>query len=229
MVVVLAGVHIQEQTQQPKLDHMDCPTKGAVLDFSQATDDNFSCPMSGSNLQNLSSVRLKNAESSNDKTTIDGKASPANGKTDSGTVTFSLPGLKSLVGARYSAFEEAANGAEYSTNITVTLPPTISKFTPSSLQLGSCDTTKDTCHLDLTGNHLDLAAKMSLVPSSGTGGVTSSGFTAADPASASVDFKLSELKALVTQSTDLQVALVLKDGTNLPTAQKLTVAPPPQH
>ena len=221
MVVVLAGKHIQEVNNQVKLDKMECPSVGPYLDISKANGNDFECQISGQNLQNLSVVRLKNAADLTDKNTADGTAS-VSGKTDAGTVKFSVKQLTDLSGKQYQAYAEPTTGSEQATGIKINMPPLITTLSPSKCTIGAG------CKLDISGNNLDLLLNIQLLksPDDKNPVVASVDNPGSNTASANID--LSTLKPDIKQPTDYLLYVTTKDKTTIDSGKKLTVNPATQ-
>lgn len=226
MVVVLAGKHIQEESSTPQLSAVSCPLNGGLLDFSKAANDNFQCTMAGTALQLLTSVRLKNADDQTDTTTADGTTA-VSGRTDSGTVTFSVKTLNGLTGKNYLAYGESANG-ENASATRLSMPPTISKAAPTQLQLdvttNGCD--GSACTLTLTGNHLDLVSEARLVTSGDRTPIARVGLQSVSSTGATAPFALSDLKqAGLSAATACNLVLAIQGGATFDTGVQITITP----
>jgi hypothetical protein len=225
MVVVLGGKHIQEESSTPQLSATSCPLNGGLLDFSKAANDNFQCTMTGTALQLLTSVRLKNADDQTDSTTADGTTA-VSGRTDSGTVTFSVKTLSGLTGKNYLAFGESASG-ESASATKLSMPPTLSKAVPTQLQLdvttNGCD--GSACTLTLTGNHLDLVSEARLITSSDRTPVARVNLQSISSTGATAPFVLSDLKSAGLSAATVCNLVLGQGGATFDTGVQITITP----
>ena len=225
-VVVLGGKHIQEVSDQASLTDVKCPLLDNFLDLSKASGDNLQCQISGTDLQLLTSVRLKNDVNADDQTTVDGVSS-LSGSTTSGTVTFSVKKLLDLPAPRYRAYGEGASG-ESASSWRINLPPMASALNPAQVKLdgsGGCDAApKTTCSIAITGHNLDLVSTVQLLKSSDNSKAISGTWTAGGKTAATAVFQLADIKKL--QAGDYLIGFVTADGTALPSTAKLTLVAP---
>ena len=221
MVVVMAGKHIQEVNNNMTLSNVQCPLSGTYLDFSKATNDDFVCQISGTNLQSLGLVRLKNSSDATDTAVADGTPS-LSGKTDSGTVKFSLKQLSHLAAKQYQVYAEPASGSEQSTTIKLNIPPAI-----LGLSVSLCAASDTACAVAISGNNLDLVAKFQLMA---TASATKSSLSP-DPGpdsgststAASFTLNLTTLSPVPAQDADYLVFFTTTDNTAINTGQTLKV------
>jgi hypothetical protein len=226
-VVVLGGKHIQEINDLPLLKEVKCPLLDNFLNLSKGTGDNLQlqCEINGTDLQLLTSVRLKNDTDPNDQTTLDGIPS-LSGSTTAGTVTFSVKKLATLAAPSYQAYAEGANGESASTT-RINLPPAVSSATPTEIKLdgsSGCDTAKATCDIAIVGNNLDLAIGVQLLKTSDDSTAAKSTWVSSSKTGGTATFQLADIKKL--QSGDYVIGFVAKDGTVLPSSAKLTLTSP---
>jgi len=211
-IVVMSGKHIQEVNDQATLKQLNCPVKEDYLDLSQASGGNLQCQISGTDLQLLTAVRLKNDEDEKDQTTLDGKPS-LSGSTTSGTVTFSVDKLSALAGERYRAYVEGDKG-EAATNTRFNIPPTASAGTTT------CDKSK-VCTVQVSGNHLDLVTALLLLKSSDGPELLEGSWSSSSKTSGTATFTPDQIKGL--DNADYVLGLKTKDGTKLPSDAKVTL------
>jgi hypothetical protein len=104
---VVAGTHVIEtKDTNPSLTSVECPKdKKGDLDFSKIANGTFTCKIAGTNLDKISSLRLRNAEDQTDTKTADGKVG-----TD--TVSFPAAQICSLYKPVYNVFIEGKDGTE---------------------------------------------------------------------------------------------------------------------
>jgi hypothetical protein len=102
---------VEQKDTNPSLAKVDCKkdTKGD-LDFSKAANGIFTCTITGSNLDKIASLRLRNAQDKTDTKTADGKV---NGD----AVTFQSAQLCALEKPAYDVFIETKDGAETGSGI----------------------------------------------------------------------------------------------------------------
>jgi len=225
-VVVLGGKHIQEVSDVPSLKDVKCPLVDGYVDLSKSSGGNLKCDISGTDLQLLTAVRLKNDADSSDKTTLDGTAS-LSGSTTAGTVTFPVKQLEALAAPRYQVYAEGAKGESAST-VRLSLPPAAASVAPTQITLdgkSGCDSNGTTCTVTIKGNNLDLANDVKLLKSSdnsiAAAGAWQHGSSKTD---GTATFQLADIKKL--QSGDYVIGFVSKDGTVIPSSGKLTLAAP---
>jgi len=225
MVVVLGGKHIQEAgSTQPGVATVSCPktASGDYLDYTKANGDSFECTVTGQNLQNVTALRLKNATDAKDTKTIDGAVS-VSGKTDAGTVRFSLKQLQGLAGTQYQIYVEASSGGEQSTSTKFDLPPALADVRTDKDCIAGA-----TCTVTLTGSHLDTATELDLMQAATA---TTPDFKVAlsgsKPDSTSVVLDLTAGASKVKTNSDYVLFLKTKDG-DVNTGKTLTVKPAPK-
>jgi hypothetical protein len=104
---VIAGTHvIEEKDTNPALTKIDCPldAKGDV-DLSKAENGKLSCALTGTNLDKIASLRLRNSQAQQDTKTADGTV-----KGDS--AVFTSNDLCALEKPAYNVFVETKDGVE---------------------------------------------------------------------------------------------------------------------
>ena len=229
VVVVLGGKHISEETSNGQLSTVTCPSNGGFLDLSKASGDNLQCQISGTALQLLTAVRLKNSDDQNDNKSVDGVPS-VSGKTDSGTMQFSVKALTGLTGKHYSAYGESSNG-ESASNTKISMPPIVTDVKPMQLHLdgtgNECDTTATkACPVTINGNNLDLASEARLVTAADNTPIARTALTGGSATSQTAAFSLGDLTTSgLKQQTDCLLLLATPNGTVFPTGIKVTIIP----
>jgi hypothetical protein len=163
-LAVVAGIHIQEQTAaSPALTKIDCPMDSAGdVDFDKAENGNITCPLTGTSLDKLQSLTLKNAAQQTDPKTASGTLDPASkGNATNRNVSFTLDSLGNLPAKQYEVFMETADGgAPVDGHKTLNfsgkpyLAPT-GKPKPAQVDFADIQKSKTGVAVTLDGYHLD--------------------------------------------------------------------------
>lgn len=120
-LVVVSGIHVQEEDNSPSLTKLDCPHNAdGALNLDGAKNP-FTCDATGANLDRVSKLELRNAKESNDTVVADATMT-INGKDKTtGKAAFQLSDLKALTGEIYTVYLIAGDEAPAATSLTVTL------------------------------------------------------------------------------------------------------------
>jgi hypothetical protein len=170
-LAVVAGIHIQEQTAaSPALTKIDCPVDSAGdVDFDKAENGNLTCPLTGTNLDKLQSLTLRNAAQQTDPKTASGTLDPASkGNATNRNVSFTLDSLGNLPAKQYEVFMETTDGgAPVDSHKTLNfgqkpyLAPT-GKPNPAQVDFADIQKSKTGVTVALSGYHLDQVQSVDL-------------------------------------------------------------------
>lgn len=170
-LAVVAGIHIQEQTATtPTLTKIDCPVDSAGdVDFDKAGNGDITCPLTGTNLDKLQSLTLKNAAQQTDPKTASGTLDPASkGNATNRSASFTLDSLGNLPAKKYEVFMETADGgAPVDSKKTVNLSgkpylASTGKPNPAQVDYAQIQTSKTGITVTLSGYHLDQVQSVDL-------------------------------------------------------------------
>jgi hypothetical protein len=220
-LAVVAGIHIQEQTSaSPTLTKVDCPVDAAGdVDFDKAANGSVSCPLTGTNLDKLQSLTLKNADQLSDPKTASGTVDPSSkGNATNRNVSFTLDSLGNLSAKKYEVFMETTDGSEVDSGKSVNLggkpylpPPPAGK--PSPAEIDFADVQKSTAGVTVTvnGYHLDQAQSLDFVSTgTPTKTITKVALTSDSTATvAKVAITSDALKKASISSSDLPLTLTI--------------------
>lgn len=163
-LAVVAGIHIQEQTATtPTLAEIGCPLDTAKnVDFDNAANGDITCPLTGTGLDKVQSLTLKNAAQQTDPKTASGTLDPASkGNATNRSVSFKLDSLGNLPATKYEVFMETTDGgAPVDSHKTLEFsgkPYLGPSGKPNPAQVDYADIQKDKAGVTVTlnGYHLD--------------------------------------------------------------------------
>ncbi len=162
-LAVVAGTHIQEQTAtKPTLTKIDCPADGkGDVDFDQAENGNLTCPLTGTNLDKVQTLKLKNSADATDTNTASGTVTTkTSGNSKTTQAVFTLTSLGALSGKLYKVYTETTDGAEGGGDQPLHFSgepylPKTGKPTPPQINLADVQSSKDGVTVTLNGYHLD--------------------------------------------------------------------------
>jgi len=240
-LAVVAGIHIQEQTAvNSNLTDINCPKDSAGdIEFDKAENGNITCPLTGTNLDKLQSLTLKNAAQLTDTKTANGKVDPSSkGNSTNRNVFFTLDSLGNLPAKRYEVFMETTDGGESDSGKPLNFngdpylpPPPAGK--PNPAEIDFADVQKSTAGVTVTvnGYHLDQAQSLDFV-STGTAKktITKVSLTSDSTATvAKVAITSDAMKKASISSSDLPLTLTISlepktsGAAAIPTKQTLSL------
>jgi hypothetical protein len=176
---VVAGTHIAEQSStKPTIASLDCKKDQlGNIDFMQQVNGSITCPLTGTNLDKVNKLKLRNAADATDNTTADGSVT-VSGDTTKGNVDFPLAQIGPLQKPDYKVYAVAKDGTEDDAKQTLHLNVTTAYFVDVTekatiaLAAPKTGTTAQLTTIHLTGYHLDKIGKddkIELRPNLGTG------------------------------------------------------------
>lgn len=163
-LTVVAGTHIAEESDNTQsLAKLDCPTDaGGDIDFDKAENNNIVCTLTGSGLDGVDALKLKNSANLADPATASATVTTTSTGTSKTTkATFALDTLGKLSAKSYKVSLLTSKGAETLTDQVVHLSgepylPPSGKPTPASVDFKTLLTTgSKPVTVKLTGYHLD--------------------------------------------------------------------------
>jgi IPT/TIG domain len=196
-LAVVAGTHVNEQVDTtPTLSKIDCPAddKGNVK-LDSAQNGAITCTTTGTNLDKVAQLKLRNSQDATDTNTADGSVSTS-GDSKSGKVSFPVDKLGALTASAYKVYTVTSAGVENGGD-------QVLHFSDQSMLTDVSPSKVDRAKLSqqtitLTGYHLDALADVCLSP-----GVASAGSTV----------KVSDNSATPTTKATLDVGTVTLLGT----------------
>ncbi|MBV9887542.1 MAG: IPT/TIG domain-containing protein [Acidobacteria bacterium] len=159
---VVAGIHIQEQTTTaPALTKIECLTDSAGdVDFDKATNGNITCPLTGTALDKVQSLTLKNAAQQTDPKTATGSLdATSKGNATNRNVSFTLDSLGNLSAKQYDVFMETTDeGVPVDSHKTLNFsgaPYLTANPTPADVEFADIQKNNTGVSVTLKGYHLD--------------------------------------------------------------------------
>ena len=166
--IIAAGIHVLEvHNDQPTVAALDCKGAPGTLDLSK-TDlggSTLTCTIQGTNLEKVTTLRLKNATESTDDHHADATVFITGGQNVTGTAVFKMNDLRALAGSSYAVYQ-VVNKTEIITNATVTLVPVIESLNPAIYTIPNAACT-NLCSFTVKGQRLADLTSVSLVDKSG--------------------------------------------------------------
>jgi hypothetical protein len=241
-LTVIAGTHIQEQTNTtPSLTKIDCPVdnKGDV-DFDKAENGTINCTLTGNNLDQVQTLKLRNATDATDTKTGTGTVTTTtSGSSKSTKVGFPLDTLGALPAKAYKVYTVTKDGVEGGGDQQLHFAsgqpylPADGKPDPNTVNLADLlGKSGKPIPITLKGYHLDILqavrfAKSATDKTSAT--VTPFDVTVASgatPTQAQISVTPDDVKKakvsgdFTTQKLELSIAMISKDAPNSPIATK---------
>lgn len=234
---VVAGTHIvEESSTKPTLSKISCPTndKGDV-DVSKAANNTLNCPLTGTNLDQIENLKLRNAANQADKSATATVSTTSGGDSKSTTAAFPLDQICALNAKSYKAYTITKDGADSDSGLQLnfSLSPTV-LGSPSPAQV---DLSKLPQALMFNGCHLDKVKTLKLSAAEENAPITiDSGVTSTEAKFTLTQDNMKPFANLeTTKNKQLAVGLVDSDGSdvslgesNIGVSGKLAVATPPK-
>jgi len=160
LYVVFAGVHVVEDTGNPTIAKLDCPSTGGYLDLSKATADAnkvqvLACPVTGTGLKAGMSLSLR----TNDSTITQTIDTSLNVTSDTaGSASFKFDDLDGAQIAKYTLYLVTSSGAQ-PTTFTVKFQPVLSADVATA---ASCTGSTAVCSFTVKGTNLGLIKQIGL-------------------------------------------------------------------
>jgi hypothetical protein len=227
-LAVVAGTHIEEESEtKPTLTKIECPkTDAGDLDFDKAEKGSLSCTLSGTNLDKVQTVKLRNSD--NPSETASGIVSPG-ADSKSATVSFPLDQLGALKGKLYKAYIVSKDGVEYGGDLTLNLAQTSSgnpiPFLPKDAKPDPAEITLDKppAKISLKGFHLDQMKSVQFGDDDNKIGPLAVSNTTAT--TAEVKLTTADTKQVKNNVVTLSIYLFSKDTPNtpIPTGQSVSI------
>ncbi len=164
---VVAGTHItEENSTKPTVATLDCPKDQlGNVDFTQQVKGSVTCSLTGTNLDQVNKLKLRDAADATDNTTADGSVTISGDKTK-GNVDFPLAQIGPLQKPDYKVYAVAKDGTENDAKQTLHFDPNKPYFLPDPLTvtLGAPQGNNvNKTPVQLTGYHLDKIGKQDKV------------------------------------------------------------------
>lgn len=173
---VVAGTHIaEESTTASALAKIDCPVDQlGNVDFTKQVNGSITCNLTGTNLDKVAKLKLRDAADATDNTTADGSVT-ISGDTTTAKVDFALAQLGPLQKPDYRVYMVTKNDAETDAKQTLhfSLMPYFASGPTTTIALSApkANATAQPTPVQLTGYHLDKIGKqdkIQLRPASGS-------------------------------------------------------------
>jgi hypothetical protein len=171
-LTVVAGTHVSEESDNtPALTKIDCPVdeKGDVK-LESAKDGSIACTLTGTNLDKVAQLKLRNSQDATDTTTADGSVGTS-GDSKSAKASFAVDDLGALAGSAYKVYTVTSAGTEAGGAQLLHFDPSTPVLsagpTPTEVDLGSLQA-KDAAKVSIKfkGYHLDKLGAIRLSKSS---------------------------------------------------------------
>jgi hypothetical protein len=244
-LAVIAGTHIEEETStKPSLMKIDCPAddKGDV-DFDKAENSMITCTLTGNNLDQVQTLKLRNATDATDTKTGSGTVTTTTSGTSKTTkVAFPLETLGGLPAKSYKVYTVTKDGVEGGGDQQIHFAngqpylPADSKPDPNTLNLADLlGKNGKPIPITLKGYHLDSLEAVRFAKSSNdkTNADVTPFDVSVEPGAtstqASITVKPDDVKKakltgdFTTQKIEFSVALVSKDAPNSPIVTKQVI------
>jgi hypothetical protein len=247
-LAVIAGTHIQEQKDTtPGLTKIDCPVddKGDI-DFDKAENGTITCTLSGSNLDQVQTLKLRNAADATDTKIASGTVTTTtNGSSKTTKTVFTLDVLGALPAKVYKVYTVTKDGIESGGDQLIHLAsgqpylPANGKPDPNTLNLADLlGKNGKPISITLKGFHLDNLQAVRFVKSANdtTGAVVTTFDVPVDSGSnstqAQITIKPDDAKKVnvtgsstdfTTKKLELSILLISKDAPNSPFATKQVI------
>lgn len=241
-LAVIAGTHIQEENNtKPSLTKIDCPVdeKGDV-DFDKAENGTISCTLSGTNLDQVQTLKLRNATDATDTKTATGPVTTTtSGTSKTSKVAFPLDTLGGLSAKSYKVYTVTKDGVEGGGDQQIHLAsgqpylPADGKPDPNTLNLADLlGANGKPVPITVKGYHLDSLQAVRFAKSAtdkSSASVTPFDVSVGPGATAtqaSITVKPDDAKKarltgdFTTQKIEFSMALISKDAPNTPIATK---------
>jgi hypothetical protein len=160
---VVAGTHVQEESDtKPTVTKIDCQpnveTNGNI-DLGDAKEGAIACALTGTNLDKVEQIKLRNSQDATDTTTAEG-AVKISGDSKSGQVSFPVAKLCPLTASAYKAYTVTKDGVEGGGDQTLhfdtTTPVLLADPKPSEVDLAALQAPKaQPATIELQGCHLE--------------------------------------------------------------------------
>jgi hypothetical protein len=225
-LAVVAGTHVNEPTDTtPSLTKTDCPVddKGDLkIDPAKPT---LSCTLTGTNLDKVSQLKLRNAQDKTDQSTANGNVTTTtSGDSKSTTVAFQTSDLQKLTAKAYKVSIVTSAGAETETDQILHLNngPTLTEVSPSTIN--QADLSKKT--VTFTGTLLDKLKNVCLATGAATAGQTVSVAEASEAPATKKTLDFSKVKKPMANGTYNIYLDACENAPQTPSSQKLTIVAP---
>lgn len=224
-LAVVAGTHVNESTNTtPSLTKIDCPVddKGDLKLDSAKT---LSCPLTGTNLDKVAQLKLRNAQDKTDAVTANGSVTTTtSGDSKSTSASFQTSDLQKLTATAYKVSLVTSAGVETESDQILHLNngPSLSEVSPSPIN--QADLSKKT--VTLTGSLLDKLKNICLATGAATAGQTVSVADASETPATKRTLDFSKLKEPISNGTYNIYLDACENAPQTPSSQKLVVVAP---
>jgi hypothetical protein len=226
-LAVVAGTHVNEPTDTtPTLTGISgcLDDKGDVkIDPTKPT---LSCTLTGTNLDKVSQLKLRNAQDKTDQSTANGSVSTTtSGDSKSTTVAFQTSVLQTLTASAYKVSMVTPAGVETETDQILHLNngPSLTQVSPST-PINQADLSKTT--VTLTGTLLDKLKNICLATGAATAGQTVSVAEASETPATKRSLDFSKVKKPMANGTYNIYLDACENAPQTPSPQKLTIVAP---
>jgi hypothetical protein len=225
-LAVVAGTHVNESTDTtPSLTKIDCPVddKGDLKLDSAKT---LTCPLTGTNLDKVSQLKLRNAQDKTDTLTANGSVTTTtSGDSKSTTASFQTSDLQKLTASGYKVSLVTSAGVETETDLILHMNngPSLTGVSPSS-PINQADLSKTT--VTLTGNLLDKLKNVCLTTGAAIAGQTVSVADASEIPATKRTLDFSKVKKPMANGTYNIYLDACENAPQTPSAQKLAIVAP---
>ena len=225
-LAVVAGTHVNESTNTTSsLTKIDCPVddKGDLKLDSAKT---LTCTLTGTNLDKVSQLKLRNAQDKTDQSTANGSVSTTtSGDSKSTTVAFQTSVLQMLTASAYKVSMVTPAGVETETDQILHLNngPSLTQVSPST-SINQADLSKTT--VTLTGTLLDKLKNICLATGAATAGQTVSVAEASETPATKRTLDFSKVKKPMANGTYNIYLDACENAPQTPSSQKLAIVAP---
>jgi hypothetical protein len=240
-LAVVAGTHIEEQVDtKPTVTKIDCPKDELEdVDFDKGDNGALTCILTGSNLDKIQTLKLRNSADATDTKTANGNVITTTSANSTITkASFTLDALGALPAKLYKVYTVAQDGVESGGDQVIHLSaqaylPAQGKPDPNSVNLEDLlGKNPKSISITLKGYHLDAlqAVRLAKAVDDKTNASVTAFDVSVDPGptagQAQVTLKQDDVKKgkisgdFTTQKLELSIALISKDSPNVPIATK---------
>jgi hypothetical protein len=224
-LAVVAGTHVNESTDTtPSLTKIDCPVddKGDLKLDSAKT---LTCSLTGTNLDKVAQLKLRNAQDKTDiGTATGGVTTTTSGDSKSTSVGFQTADLQKLTASAYSVSTVTPAGVETETDQILHLSngPSLTEVSPSPIN--QADLLKKT--VTLTGYMLDKLKNICLATGAATAGLTVSVADSNETPATKRTLDFSKVQKPMANGTYTIYLDACENAPQTPSSQKLVVIAP---
>jgi hypothetical protein len=225
-LAVVAGTHVNEPTDTTSsLTKIDCTVDDKGDLKIDPTKPTLSCTLTGTNLDKVSQLKLRNAQDKTDPVTANGSVTTTtSGDSKSTSVSFPTSDLQKLTASAYKVSMVTSTGVETETDQILHLNngPSLTGVSPSPIN--QADLSKKT--ITLTGTLLDKLKNVCLATGAATAGQTVGVAEASETPATKRTLDFSKVKKPMANGTYNIYLDACENAPQTPSSQKLTIVAP---